>query len=301
MGSMNRLPMATRAQVLRCLVEGSSIRSTERLTGATKKAITKLLIDAGRMASTFQDRELRNLPCKRVQVDEIWSFTAAKQKNVPEMKNPVEGAGDTWTWTAICADTKLAISWLVGDRDATYATAFLQDCYERLAGRIQLTSDRHGAYNRAVREVFGIDVDWAMLVKIYGGGSTGQGGGGGRYSPGECKGIRKDKMIGKPDPAHISTSYVERQNLTMRMAMRRFTRLTNAFSKKLENHAHAVALHFFHYNFCRIHKTLRITPAMAAGVTDRVWDVEDLVRMIEAEEAAAAPKTRGPYRKRQAA
>jgi IS1 family transposase len=300
LSSMNRLDSKTRALILRCLVDGNSIRATCRITGATKGTVTKLMLDAGRLAGAFQDRELRDLQCKRVQVDEIWSFTYAKAKNVADAKAAPEGAGDTWTWTAICADTKLAISWLVGGRDATYATAFLQDCYERLAGRIQLTSDRHGAYNRAVRDVFGIDVDWAMLVKIYGGGVTGQGGGGGRYSPAECKGIRKDKMIGKPDPAHISTSFVERQNLTMRMHMRRFTRLTNAFSKKVENHAHAVALHFFFYNFCRIHQTLRVTPAMAANVTDRVWDVEDLVRMIEEEEAANAPKTRGPYKKRAA-
>ncbi|MBT9444415.1 MAG: IS1 family transposase [Hyphomonadaceae bacterium] len=293
---MNRLDTKTRAQILRSLVEGNSILATSRMTDTSKEAVLKLLVDAGRACASYQDRVLRDLPCKRVQVDEIWSFTYAKQKNVAKAKAAPEGAGDTWTWTAICADTKLAISWLVGGRDATYATAFLQDCYERLAGRIQLTSDRYGAYNRAVRDVFGIDVDWAMLVKIYGGGETGQGGGGGRYSPGECKGIRKDKMIGKPDPAHISTSYVERQNLTMRMHMRRFTRLTNAFSKKLENHAHAVSLHFFYYNFIRIHQSLRVTPAMAANVTERIWDVEDIVTLID--EATPAPAKRGPYKKK---
>lgn len=294
---MNRLPAETRAQILRCLVEGNSIRSTERLTGATKKAITKLLIDAGRIAAEFQDRELRNLPCKRVQVDEIWSFTAAKQRNVAAMKNPVEGAGDTWTWTAICADTKLAVSWLVGGRDAGYAKVFIGDVYERLAGRIQLTSDGHAPYWHAVREVFGLDVDFAQLVKKYGVAPEGPQT---RYSPPACVGADKRVVTGKPDPAHVSTSFVERQNLTMRMHMRRFTRLTNAFSKKVENHAHAVALHFFYYNFVRIHKTLRMTPAMAAGVTDRIWDVEDLVRLIEADEDAKAPKVRGPYRKKAA-
>lgn len=292
---MNRLPTETRAQILKCLVEGNSIRSTERMTGATKKAITKLLIDAGRVAAEFQDRTLRNLTCKRVQVDEIWSFTYAKTRNVAEAKSAPEWAGDTWTWTAICADTKLAISWLVGGRDAEYANAFIRDVYERLAGRIQLTSDGHGPYLNAVREVFGIDVDYAQLVKSYG---TAPEAAAGRYSPPVCTGCKPTRYEGRPDPAHISTSYVERQNLTMRMHMRRFTRLTNGFSKKVENHAHAVALHFFYYNFVRIHKTLRVTPAMAAGVADRVWDVEDLVQLIEADEAAKAPKIRGPYKPR---
>lgn len=297
MVSMNRLDSKTRALILRCLVDGNSIRATCRITGATKGTVTKLMLDAGRLAGLFQDRQIRDLTCKRVQVDEIWSFTYAKAKNVAAAKAAPEGAGDTWTWTAICADTKLAISWLVGGRDASYARDFIQDVYDRLAGRIQLTSDGHGAYINAVRDIFGIDVDYAQLVKTYGAAPESAKG---RYSPAECTGAQKVRVEGRPDPMHISTSFVERQNLTMRMHMRRFTRLTNAFSKKIENHAHAVALHFFFYNFCRIHQTHRVTPAMAANVTDRVWDVEDLVRMIEEEEAATAPKVRGPYKKRAA-
>lgn len=256
--------------------------ATARLTGTSKNTVKKLLIDAGRACAEHQDRVLRDLPCKRVQVDEIWSFTYAKQKNVPTAKAAPEGAGDTWTWTAICADTKLAISWLVGGRDADYAYAFIQDVYDRLAGRIQLTSDGHGAYLNAVRDVFGLDVDYAMLVKTYGEAADAEK----RYSPPVCNGAKAHRVEGRPDPAHISTSYVERQNLTMRMAMRRFTRLTNAFSKKVEHHAYAVSLHFMYYNFARIHQTLRITPAMAAGVTDRLWDVSDIVGVIEEFEAA---------------
>jgi hypothetical protein len=259
--------------------------ATARLTDTSKNTVKKLLIDAGGACSAYQDRMLRDLPCKRVQVDEIWSFTYAKAKNVAAAKAAPEGAGDTWTWTAICADTKLAISWLVGGRDADYAKAFIQDVYDRLAGRIQLTSDGHGPYWHAVREVFGLDVDFAQLVKKYGAAPDGPQT---RYSPPACIGADKRVVTGCPVPAHISTSFVERQNLTMRMAMRRFTRLENAFSKKLENHAHAVALHFFHYNFIRIHKTLRMSPAMAAGVTDRLYDMADLVRIIEEHEATQA-------------
>jgi IS1 family transposase len=284
---MNRLPAETRAQILRCLVEGNSMLATARLTDTSKNTVKKLLIDAGRACSAYQDRVLRDLPCKRVQVDEIWSFTYAKAKNVAAAKAAPEGAGDTWTWTAICADTKLAISWLVGDRDASYARAFIQDVYDRLAGRIQLTSDGLGSYINVVRDIFGIDVDYAQLVKTYGAAPESAKG---RYSPAECTSAHKVRIEGRPDPKHVSTSYVERQNLTMRMAMRRFTRLTNGFSKKLENHAHAVSLHFFHYNFIRIHKTLRMTPAMAAGVTDRLYDMADLVRIIEEYEAGQAPQ-----------
>ncbi len=257
--------------------------ATARLTGTSKNTVKKLLIDAGRACAAYQDAMLRDLPCKRVQMDEIWSFTHCKQKNVAGAKAAPEGAGDTWTWTAICADTKLAISWLVGDRDAEHAHAFVQDIYERLANRIQLTSDGLGAYTNAVRDVFGIDVDFAQLVKIYGASPESAKG---RYSPAECTGAKKVRIEGRPDPKHVSTSYVERQNLTMRMAMRRFTRLTNAFSKKIEHHAHAVALHFMYYNFARIHKTLKVTPAMAAGVTDKLWDVADIVRVIEDYETA---------------
>lgn len=259
--------------------------ATARLTGTSKNTVKKLLIDAGRAVAAYQDRVLRDLPCKRVQVDEIWSFTYAKQKNVPTAKAAPDGAGDSWTWTAICAVSKLAISWLVGDRDADHAYAFIQDVYERLAGRIQLTSDGLNAYLNAVRDIFGIDVDYAQLVKTYGASPDSAKG---RYSPAECTGAHKVRIEGRPDMAHVSTSYVERQNLTMRMAMRRFTRLTKAFSKKREHHAYAVSLHFFHYNFIRIHKTLRVTPAMAAGVTDRLFEMADLVRIVEEYEAAQA-------------
>jgi len=243
----------------------------------------------------YQDRSFRNLPCKIVQVDEIWSFTYAKNKNVASAKAAPEGAGDTWTWTAICADTKLVFSVLVGGRDAEYAGEFMSDVASRLANRVQLNSDGHRVYLQAVRDAFGRDVDHGILVKIYGHGETGQGGGA-RYSPSALTGIRRTRGVGNPVMANISTSYVERQNLTMRMHMRRFTRLTNGFSKKVENHANAVALHFAYYNFVKVHKTLRMTPAMAAGVTDRLWDTTDLVAVVEA--AEAPPAKRGPYRKR---
>lgn len=282
---MNRLPTNVRAQILRCLVEGNSIRATARLTDTSKNTVTKLLIDAGEACAEYQEKALRNLPCTRVQVDEIWSFTYTKQKNLPYAKAAPDGAGDTWTWTAICADTKLAINWLVGARDAEYAREFLTETYERLANRVQLTSDGHLVYLGAVRDAFGIDVDYAMLVKEYGAAPDGPQA---RYSPPPCTGAVKRPIHGRPDPAHISTSFVERQNLTMRMHMRRFTRLTNAFSKKVENHAHAVALHFMYYNFARIHKTLKVTPAMAAGVTDKLWEVADIVRVIEEYEARQA-------------
>lgn len=288
---MNRLEPSVRALILRCLVEGNSIRATTRLTGASKNTVAKLLIDAGRACQAYQDANLNDLPCKRVQVDEIWSFVYAKNKNVEKAKAAPEGAGDAWTWTAICADTKLAISWLVGDRSAVYANAFIYDVWERLAGRVQLTSDGHASYRDAVEQVFGIDVDYAQLVKVYGGSPEAEK----RYSPAECLGAKKVPVQGNPDPKHISTSFVERQNLTMRMAMRRFTRLTNGFSKKLENHAYAVSLHFMYYNFCRIHQTLRVTPAMAAKVTDKLWDVEDIVALIDS--MTPAPKLRGPYNK----
>jgi IS1 family transposase len=233
-----------------------------------------------------------DLQTKRVQVDEIWSFTYAKQKNVADAKDAPEWAGDTWTWTAIDADSKLVMSWLVGGRDASYAYEFIEDVYGRLANRVQITSDGHGAYTNAVRDIFGIDVDYAQLVKQYGDAPESFKG---RYSPSPFKSCSKRRIEGRPDPRHVSTSYVERQNLTMRMHMRRFTRLTNGFSKKVENHAHAVALHFAYYNFVRIHKTLRVTPAMAAGVTDRLWEMSDLVAILDA--AEAAPAKRGPYRK----
>ncbi len=279
---MNRLDSKTRALVLRCLVEGNSIRATVRLTGVAKATVTKLLVDAGRACSEFQDYALRDIPSRRVQVDEIWSFVYAKERNVGRAVAAPEGAGDAWTWTAICADTKLAISWLVADRSPEACTEFLRDTYERLANRVQLTSDGYGAYIWAMREVFGEKVDYAQLTKTFGAPPEKQPYA--RYSPPIVTGIKKTIRSGNPDDRHISTSYVERQNLTMRMQMRRFTRLTNGFSKKVENHAFAVSLHFMYYNFCRIHQTLRVTPAMAAGITDKLWDIDAIVKLVEENE-----------------
>jgi IS1 family transposase len=293
---MNKLSQTQRAQILHLLCEGNSIRAITRLTGVSKNTVAKLLNDAGAALGAYQDAAFRNLRCEKVQVDEIWSFTYAKEKNVAKAKAAPASAGDTWTWTAICADSKLVFSVMVGGRDAEYADAFMHDVAARLANRVQLTTDGHKAYFQAVRDAFKGDVDYAMLVKLYG--STGLSGGQGRYSPAECIGAKKKRVSGRPDMDHVSTSYVERQNLTMRMHMRRFTRLTNGFSKKIENHVNAVALHFAYYNFVRIHKTLRVTPAMAAGVTDRLWEMADLVAVVEA--AEVAPKKRGSYRRRAA-
>ena len=290
---MNKLTIEERARILHLLCEGTSIRAITRLTGASKNTVAKLLIDAGKACATYHDANVRNVKATRVQVDEIWSFTYAKQKNVATAKDAPEGAGDTWTWTALDADSKIILSYLVGGRDAEYAMWFMDDLRDRLASRVQLTSDGHRAYLQAVEGAFGADVDYAQLVKIYGPTITAPG----RYSPAECTGSRKRAVEGKPDIDHVSTSYVERQNLTMRMHMRRFTRLTNAFSKKVENHAHAVALHMMYYNFVRIHKTLRVTPAMAAGVTDRLWEIADIAMLVE--QAEAKPGKRGPYKKRQ--
>ena len=268
---MNRLDIKTRAQILGLLVEGNSLRATSRLADVSINTVTKLLVDVGQAASDYQDKVLRNLPCKRVQVDEIWSFVGAKEKNAsPEQK--ANGFGDIWTWTAICADTKLIPSWYVGERDSEAAIKFMDDLAKRLANRVQLTSDGHKAYLEAVEGAFGGDIDYGVIVKMYGNTVEGQK----RYSPAECTGVRKTRVEGNPDPKHVSTSYAERANLTMRMSMRRFTRLTNAFSKKVENHAHAVALHMMFYNFGRIHKTLRVTPAMATGVADHVWSLEEI-------------------------
>lgn len=269
---MNKLSTQKRAQILGMLCEGMSLRATSRLADVSINTVTKLLVDVGTACAAYQDKALHNLNCKRVQVDEIWSFTYAKAKNVKTAVAAPEGAGDTWTWTAIDADSKLIVSWLVGGRDSGYAHEFMQDVASRLANRVQLTSDGHKPYLEAVEGAFGADVDYATLIKIYGNAPEGQR----RYSPAVCTGARKDAVTGNPDPDHVNTSFVERQNLTMRMHMRRFTRLTNGFSKKVENHAHAVALHFMFYNFCRIHKTLRVTPAMQAGVSDRVWTLEDV-------------------------
>ena len=294
---MNKLQSAQRVTILTLLVEGSSLRAITRITGVSLDTVTKLLIDAGRACQAFHDEAVRNVQATRVQCDEIWSFTYAKQKNVVTAKAAPEQAGDTWTWTALDADSKLLVSWLVGGRDAEYANEFMQDVAERLTNRVQLTTDGHKAYLNAVEDAFGADVDYAQLVKLYGPTSESANG---RYSPAECTGIIKTRVEGKPDPKHVSTSYVERQNLTMRMHMRRFTRLTNAFSKKVENHGYAVALHCTYYNFVRMHKTLRCSPAMAAGLATRLWEMKDIVALVEKAEAAAAPKVRGPYKPRAA-
>jgi IS1 family transposase len=279
---MNKLDREARARIFHLLCEGSSIRAVTRLTGASKKAVSKLMVDAGQAASWYQDRVFRNLTCKRIQVDEIWAFVYAKQKNVATAKAAPVDAGDVWTWTAIDADTKLVPSWFVGGRDSDAAIIFMDDLRMRLANRVQLTSDGHKAYLEAVEGAFGADVDYAQLVKLYGATSESAKG---RYSPAECIGAHKQPIEGNPDPKHISTSYAERSNLSVRMHTRRFTRLTNAFSKKIENHAHSVALFAMYYNFVRIHKTLRTTPAMAAGVTSRLWEIGDIVDVLEAWEA----------------
>ena len=275
---MNRLSLDKRTQILACLVEGNSIRATSRITGASKNTVVKLLADVGQACLDFQDGILRNLRCKRLQVDEIWSFCYSKQKNVPAEKQGQFGYGDIWTWTAICADTKLIPVWLVADRGAGAAWQFMQDLAPRLANRVQLTTDGHKVYLDAVDEAFRSNVDYAMLVKIYGKDNMEPDT---RYSPAKVNGTKREAKIGNPDPAHISTSYAERANLTMRMSMRRFTRLTNAFSKKVENHAHAIALHFLHYNFVRIHQTLKSTPAMEAEISDHVWELEEIVGLLD--------------------
>ena len=246
------------------------------MTGVLKNTVTKLLADVGGACADFQDKAFQNLPCKRVQCDEIWSFCYSKQKNVPPEKRGQFGYGDVWTWTAIDADTKLVPSWLVGLRDGVCATEFIRDLAGRLAHRVQLTTDGHRPYLEAVEDAFGGEIDYAQLIKLYGAEPAGPA----RYSPPRCTGTTKTAIVGEPDPDHVSTSYAERQNLTMRMSMRRFTRLTNAFSKKVENLEHAVALHFMYYNFCRIHQSLRVTPGMEAGVSDHVWEIEDIVRLL---------------------
>lgn len=292
---MNKLDAKTRATILHMLCEGSSIRSIARITGTSKNTVSKLLVDAGKACMKFHDEAVREVKASRIQCDEIWSFCYAKQKNVATAKDAPEGAGDVWTWTALDADSKLIVSYLVGDRSGEAAIDLMDDLRARLANRVQLTTDGHKAYLEAVEGAFGGDVDYAQLVKLYGsmGGKTAEV----RYSPAECTGIRKRRVEGNPDETHVSTSHVERSNLTMRMHMRRFTRLTNAFSKKIENHTYAVALHMVYYNFVRRHKTLRMSPAMAAGVSDRLWDIADIVMLVEKAEAEAAPKKRGPYKK----
>jgi len=277
---MNKLKLERQAQIIKVLCEGNSIRSTARITDTAINTVVKLLRDVGAACGEYQHEHLRNLPCKTIQCDEIWSFCYSKQKNVPEDKQGRLGYGDVWTWTAIDANTKLVASWLVGSRDAGYAFRFMRDLQSRLANRVQLTSDGHKVYLTAVEDVFGTDIDYAMLVKLYGKEIDSET----RYSPAKCNGTNSRVITGHPDISKISTSFAERQNLTMRMSMRRFTRLTNAFSKKLENHELAIALYFMHYNFARPHKTLANpyprTPAMAAGVSDHIWTIEEIVKLI---------------------
>jgi IS1 family transposase len=292
---MNKLPAAKRAQILTMLCEGVSMRAISRMADVSINTVSKLLVDAGEACTAIHDDKVRDVKAKRIQCDEIWSFTYAKQKNVPAAKAAPDHAGDTWTWTALEADTKLIVSWLVGGRDSEYAMMLMDDLRIRLANRVQLTTDGHKAYLEAVEGAFGMDVDYAQLVKLYGAAPESMKG---RYSPAECIGARKDRIEGNPDMKHVSTSFVERQNLTMRMHMRRFTRLTNGFSKKVENHAHMVALYTVWYNFVRQHKTLRVSPAMAAGLSDRLWTMEEVVQAIDA--MAPPPGPRGPYRKREA-
>ncbi len=275
---MNRLSTADRVRVISALVEGCSIRATVRMTGVAKNTIVKLLADIGFACAKYHDEHVRNLKSSKIQVDEIWSFTYAKEKNLPADKRGQLGYGDTWTWTAIDAESKLCVSYLVGERDTGYATEFMRDVASRLANRVQLTSDGHHAYIMAVADAFGDNIDFAQLVKIYG---KPAGHFHDRSIPDVCIGAKKTQRTCNPDEKHVSTSFAERQNLTMRMAMRRFTRLTNAFSKKIENHAHNVALHFMHYNFCRVHQTLRVTPAMEAGLSDHVWEIEELVALLD--------------------
>lgn len=278
---MNKLSLDRQAQIIKVLCEGNSIRSTARITGTAINTVVKLLREVGAACLDYQDRAMRNLSCKKLQADEVWSFVYSKAKNIPEAHNGEFGYGDVWTFTAIDADTKLVPCWLVGLRNVECASAFINDLKDRLATRVQLTTDGHTMYLEAVGQAFGADIDYAMLVKLYGAEPEQEK----RYSPAKCLGAAKQIIQGNPDNKTISTSFVERQNLTMRMSMRRFTRLTNAFSKKLENHSLALALYFMHYNFARPHKTLANpyprTPAMAVGISDHVWTVEEIVKLVD--------------------
>jgi IS1 family transposase len=277
---MNKLDTARRTQVVRCLIDGVSIRGTVRITGIAKNTIQKLLLKLGEACSKYMNDHLTDLKCERLQVDELWSFVGCKQKNVTAKKVERDGiCGDVWTWIAIDADTKLIPSFVLGQRDPLTARVFMEDLAGRLANRVQLTSDGLKVYLKAVKDAFGNEIDYAMLVKIYGNPTEGQK----RYSPAECIGCEAKRIKGDPDPKHISTSYIERQNLTVRMHNRRFTRLTNAFSKKIDNHAASMAIHYMHYNFVRIHQSLRVTPAMAARVTERLWEIEDIVQLLDHE------------------
>lgn len=289
MFNMNRTPIAKRAQILGLLVEGTSLRAVTRITGASINTVTKLLVEAGEACAAYQDQALRNLPCKRIRCDEIWSFVGGNQRDVA---NGVAGYGDVWTWTALCSDTKLIAAWMVGRRDGDAAGAFINDLTPRLSNRVQLTTDGHRVFVEAVEAALVANVDYAMLVKVYGEGPKSDQR---RYSPSEFVCATKQPVSGDPDMKHFSTSHVERQNLTIRMSCRRFTRLTNAFSKKVEHHADAVALHFMYYNFGRIHKSLGVTPAMEAGLSDHVWSMEEIATLVPEPES----KPRGPYKKRQ--
>lgn len=269
---MNQLPLSKKVQIINLLVEGNSLRSTSRITGASINTVTKLLVDVGKVCAKFHNENVKNIASKRIQCDEIWSFVYAIQKNLPEN---IEG-GDVWTWVGIDADTKLVVSWLVGARSSDMADIFIKDIASRLINRVQLTTDGLKAYLDAVENTFANDIDFAQLVKLYGGHQDEV-----KYSPAICTGSTKTRISASPNEKYISTSYIERQNLTMRMSMRRFTRLTNAFSKKMENHFYAIALHFVYYNFCGIHKSLRVTPAMEAGLTNNIMEIEDIIKLIE--------------------
>lgn len=274
---MNRLSLEKRTQITALLCEGNSLRATSRIADCSVITVMKFLVDIGTACQKYHDEHVKNVKSKRVECDEIWSFCYSKQQNVPEAMKGQFGFGDVWTWTALDPNSKLIISWLVGERNAGCANTFMEDVASRLANRVQMTTDGLKAYLDAVEGAFGADIDYAQLVKLYGDSSEGTK----TYSPPKCNGTKKDRIMGMPNPKHISTSYVERQNLTMRMSMRRFTRLTNAFSKKVENHAHAIALHFIYYNFVRIHKTLRVTPAMEANLTAHLWTVEELAKLAD--------------------
>lgn len=281
---MNILPRDKRILALKCLVEGMSMRATSRITDVSRQTLSTLLVSAGRVCAEYQDAHLRDLPCRRVQLDEIWQFVYAREKNVARAKCAPREAGDVWTWVAICQDTKLVPSWRIGDRSSATAIDFVEDLKTRLAHRIQLTSDGHGPYIEAVERAFGADADYAMLVKEYGGSDDEHYR---RYT-----GSHKHSITGSPREDWLTTSHVERQNLTMRMSMRR----TNGFSKKVEMLHHALSLHCMHYNFCRLHQTLRVTPAMAADVTRKLWEMRDIVELIEARDPKPGP--RGPHKKR---
>jgi len=286
---MNKLPVAKRVQILSMLCEGSSMRSISRVCDVSINTVSKLLVDAGKVCIAYHDQNVRGLQCKRVQCDEIWSFCYSKERNVKGAKAAPAGAGNVWTWTALDAESKLIVSWAVGGRDAGTARDVMEDLQSRVKTRMQLTTDGLRLYLDAVQEAFGADgIDYAQLVKIYG--AAPGAGDERRYSPAECIGAKKVRVDGEPEAKHVSTSFVERQNLNMRMGMRRFTRLTNAFSKKVENHCHALSLYFMFYNFARIHKTLKVSPAMAAGVTDRLWSMEDIVALIDARDERRASR-----------